>query len=46
MNKWKCLICKEKVEDDEPCKCIRTMKTAGEIVMIEDKRLLEELSKK
>ncbi len=23
-KKWKCLICKEEVNENEPCKCMRT----------------------
>jgi len=23
VKKWKCLICKEEVDDDEPCKCMK-----------------------
>ncbi len=43
---WKCLICKEEVEEDDPCKCVRNFKLAGKIVMLEDKKLLEELGKR
>lgn len=45
VKEWKCLICKETVADDDACKCVRNFKLAGELVMLEDKKLMEELAK-